>query len=122
MDFLFYMSQSDEHRKIMQHPIITSFLHMKWQHVKSYFYINICMYFLFAILLNAYILLKKGDNATHGSGSMITSYDTRTNQSHLTSTGFHAPWISILFFILFFALFYSKRTSTVGTVTTGLFY
>jgi len=44
MDFLFYMTQSNEHRKLMQHPIITSFLHMKWQHVKSYIYINIWMY------------------------------------------------------------------------------
>jgi len=34
MDFLFYMSQSNEHRKLMQHPIIMSFHHMKWQCVK----------------------------------------------------------------------------------------
>jgi ankyrin repeat protein len=103
MDFLFYMSQSDEHRKLMQHPIITSFLHMKWQRVKFYFYINICIYFLFAVLLNAYILLKI-EHATNGSESMITSYDTKTSQSHLTNTGFHAAWISILFLLLYFTV------------------
>lgn len=103
MDFLFYMSQSNEHRKLMQHPIITSFLHMKWQRVKFYFYINICIYFLFAVLLNAYILLKI-EHATNGSESMITSYDTKTSQSHLTNTGFHAAWISILFLLLYFTV------------------
>jgi len=93
MDFLFYMSQSNEHRKLMQHPIITSFLHIKWQCAKLYFYIHICIYFLFAILLNAYILLETGDNATNGSESGITSNGTKTSQSHLTSNGYHAAWI-----------------------------
>ena len=67
MDFLFYMTQSNEHRKLMQHPIITSFLHMKWQRVKSYIYFNIWMYCIFAILLNTYILLNIGNNAMNGS-------------------------------------------------------
>jgi hypothetical protein len=104
MDFLFYMSQSDEHRKLMQHPVITSFLHIKWQRVTLYFYINICIYILFAILLNAYILLKIEDNATNGSGSGITSNEIKTSQSHLTSTGFHAAWVLILSFLLYFTL------------------
>jgi len=104
MDFLFHMSQSDEHKKLVQHPIITSFLHMKWQRVKSYFYINIFIYILFAILLNAYILLKIGDNATNGSESGITSNDNKSSQSHLTSNGFHVAWISILSFLLYFTV------------------
>ena len=81
MDFLFYMSQSNEHKKLTQHPIITSFLHMKWQRVKLYFYINISVYFIFAVLLNSYILLNIGDNEMNGSESGITSNDTKTSQS-----------------------------------------
>ena len=104
MNFLFYMSQSNEHRKLMQHPIITSFLHMKWQRVKLYFYINICMYFIFAVLLNAYILLNIGNNATNGSESGITSIGTRTSQSNFTSTVLHVAWISILIFLIYFAV------------------
>jgi hypothetical protein len=98
MDFLFYMSQSDEHKKLMQHPIITSFLHMKWQRVKFYFYINLCMYFIFAILLNAYILLNIGDNDMNGSGPGITSNDTKTSQSNLTSF----VWVVILIVLPYF--------------------
>jgi len=101
MDFLFYISQSNEHRKLMQHPIIMSFLHMKWQRVELYFYFNICMYFIFAVLLNAYILLNIGNNATNGSESGITSNGTKTSQSNLTSTVLHAVWFSILFILLY---------------------
>ena len=104
MDFLYYMSKSKEHRKLMQHPIITSFLDMKWQRVKLYFYFNIFMYLLFAILLNAYILLNIEDKAMNGSESGITSNDTKTSQSNLTSTGFHVAWVLILIFLVYFTV------------------
>jgi hypothetical protein len=104
MDFLFYMSQSKEHRKLIQHPIIISFLHMKWQRMKLYFYINICTYFIFAILLNAYILLNIGDNATNGSESGITSNDTKASHSNLMSTGFQVPRAFISIFLVYFTV------------------
>jgi len=104
MDFLFYLSQSNEHRKFLQHPIITSFIHMKWQRVKLYFYINICIYIIFATLLNAYILINIGDNATNGSGSGITSNDTKTAQSNLTGSGFQIAWAPILIFLVYFTV------------------
>jgi hypothetical protein len=92
MDFLFYMSQSAEHRKLLLHPIIKSFVHMKWQCVKIYFYLNICIYFIFAVLLNAYILLIIGDNATNGSEAMITSNEPKTYKSNLIKFA----WVVIL--------------------------
>jgi hypothetical protein len=104
MDFLFYMSQSNEQRKLLQHPIITSFVHMKWQRVKYYFYFNICIYFIFAVLINAYILLNIGDKAMNGSGSGITSNDTKTTQTNWKSTGIHAAWVFILIFLLYFTV------------------
>jgi hypothetical protein len=62
------------------------------------------MYFIFAILLNAYILLKVGDNASNGSGSGITSNDTQTSQSNLASTGIHVAWFPILIFLVYFTV------------------
>ncbi|KAJ9586478.1 hypothetical protein L9F63_019878 [Diploptera punctata] len=63
MDFLFYISTSKEHRHLMEHPIVTSFLRMKWQRVKMVFCINLIIYALFVSLLNAFIILdsKKDD-------------------------------------------------------------
>ena len=104
MDFLFYISQSNEHRNLMQHPIIKSFLHIKWQHVKIYCYINIFMYSIFAILLNSYILLKIRDNAMNGRESGVTSNDTKTSHSHSTSPGFEAARVFILLFLLYFTV------------------
>ena len=104
MDFLFYISQSNEHRHLVQHPIIKSFLHIKWQHVNIYFYINIIMYTIFAILLNSYILLKIGDNAMNGSESGITSNGTKTSHSHSTSPGFEAATVFIVLFLLYFTV------------------
>ncbi|PSN50501.1 hypothetical protein C0J52_10711 [Blattella germanica] len=62
MDFLFYISSSKEHRKLMAHPIVTSFLNIKWNSVKFLFIMNLVIYFIFIILLNTYILLKVGEN------------------------------------------------------------
>jgi len=88
----------------MQHPIITSFLHMKWQRVKLYFYINICIYFIFVNLLNTYILLNTGDNAKNGNESEITSNGTKTSQSDLKGTGLNVAWVLILIFLLYFTV------------------
>ncbi|GFG34517.1 hypothetical protein Cfor_06444 [Coptotermes formosanus] len=104
MDFLFYISRSKEHRKLMQHPIITSFLHMKWQRVNFYFYINILLYFIFAILLNTYILLKIADTTTNPSETVTRSNGTETSESISTSIRFHATWVPILLFLLYFTV------------------
>ena len=104
MDFLFYISQSNEHRNLVQHPIIKSFLHIKWQRVKIYCYINIFMYSIIAILLNSYILLKIGDNAMNGRESGITLNNTKTSHSNLTSPGFEAARVFILLFFLYFTV------------------
>jgi hypothetical protein len=63
------------------------------------------MYSVFAVLLNAYILLKIEDNKTNGSKSGITSNGTKTSQSNLTSTGFHVA----LFFISIFLVYFTVR-------------
>jgi ankyrin repeat protein len=105
MDFLYYISRSNEHRKLMDHPIITSFLHMKWQRVKLYFYINLSIYLTFALLLNSYILLKVAENRANGSESVISPNITQMTESNSTNTRFQfALWVFILLFLLYFTL------------------
>ena len=48
--------QIPEHRHLMAHPTITSFLWMKWRRVRPYFYLNLSFYILFVALLTAYVL------------------------------------------------------------------
>eukprot|EP00096_Caligus_rogercresseyi_P004529 TRINITY_DN18838_c0_g1_i1.p1 TRINITY_DN18838_c0_g1~~TRINITY_DN18838_c0_g1_i1.p1 ORF type:complete len:1006 (+),score=258.20 TRINITY_DN18838_c0_g1_i1:102-3119(+) len=70
---LWYMSMaSKEHRMLLKHPVIASFLWLKWQRIRSYFYINLFLYLTFVVLLTAFIFLQYGGsivprNPTNGS-------------------------------------------------------
>jgi len=55
---LWYMSQIKEHRYLLSHPTITSFLWMKWRKIRPYFYFNVLFYLIFVSLLTAYVLLR----------------------------------------------------------------
>ena len=48
---LWYMSQSKEHRHLLKHPVITSFLWFKWQKIRKYFNRNLRFTVLFVFLL-----------------------------------------------------------------------
>ena len=38
---LWYMSQSRPHRRLLNHPVIASFLWLKWQRIRGYFNRNL---------------------------------------------------------------------------------
>ena len=38
---LWYMAQSKEHRHLLKHPVVTSFLHMKWGRIRRHFNFNL---------------------------------------------------------------------------------
>ena len=41
---LWHMSQSMDHRPLLAHPVITSFLCLKWRRIRPYFYANLCLH------------------------------------------------------------------------------
>merc|ERR1712106_13194 len=53
---LWYMAQIKEHRYLLSHPTITSFLWMKWRKIRPYFYLNVLFYLIFVAMLTAYVL------------------------------------------------------------------
>lgn len=63
---LWYMSQSKEHRHLLKHPVITSFLWYKWQRIRRYFNRNLRFYTLFVYLLTWYIFKNFGDDSSGG--------------------------------------------------------
>lgn len=56
-DALLYMTRNEELRPLLKHPVITSFLYLKWQRISCLFYANITFYFLFWLSLILYVLL-----------------------------------------------------------------
>ena len=58
---LWYLSTaSKRHRALLKHPVISSFLWLKWQRIRTLFYINLFLYILFVIFLTAFIFLRYG--------------------------------------------------------------
>lgn len=65
---LLYISQSRDLRYLLKHPIFTSFLDLKWHHIRILFYINLIFYILFVAFLTLYILLSYGKSPISDSG------------------------------------------------------
>ena len=57
---LWHMGQSKEHRHLLKHPVITSFLWLKWSRIRRYFNRNLRFYLLFVYLLTWYIFENFG--------------------------------------------------------------
>ena len=57
---LWHMGQSKEHRHLLKHPVITSFLWLKWQRIRKTFNRNMRFYVLFVFILTWYIFEKFG--------------------------------------------------------------
>ncbi|XP_013185825.2 transient receptor potential cation channel protein painless [Amyelois transitella] len=59
-DALLYMTRNEELKPLLKHPVITSFLYLKWQRISCLFYGNITFYSLFWLSLILYIILGYG--------------------------------------------------------------
>ncbi|CAK1578486.1 unnamed protein product [Parnassius mnemosyne] len=57
---LLYMTRNEELRPLLKHPVITSFLYLKWQRISCLFYANITFYSLLWLSLILYIILGYG--------------------------------------------------------------
>ncbi|XP_045525464.1 transient receptor potential cation channel protein painless [Pieris brassicae] len=57
---LLYMTRNEELRPLLKHPVITSFLYLKWQRISCLFYANITFYFLLWLCLMLYIIFGYG--------------------------------------------------------------
>ena len=67
---LWYMGRSKEHRHLLKHPVITSFLWYKWQRIRKYFNRNLRLYIMFVFLLTWQVF------KTFGGFSSNKLYDT----------------------------------------------
>lgn len=52
-----YMSKSKELKHLLKHPVISSFLFMKWHRMRWFFYTNLAFYITFALSLILYVLV-----------------------------------------------------------------
>ncbi|XP_037818551.1 transient receptor potential cation channel protein painless-like [Lucilia sericata] len=65
------MVKSKEHCYLLQHPVISSILHLKWQKVSQIFYINFLLSLFFIASIIAYIVLNFSETK-HGTALNIS--------------------------------------------------
>lgn len=85
---LWHMGQSKVHRHLLKHPVITSFLYLKWQKIRGYFHRNLRFYFLFVTALTWYIFERYGGMSTRTDFSKNTTkyiYNETTFCSELSN-------------------------------------
>ncbi|XP_015121073.1 transient receptor potential cation channel protein painless [Diachasma alloeum] len=57
METLSYISKSSSLKHLLKHPIVASFLHLKWHSIRHILYANLAFYVFFYIFINCYILV-----------------------------------------------------------------
>ena len=70
---LWYMAESREHRHLLKHPVITSFLWCKWTRIRRFVNRNMRFYMLFVMLLTWFIFEHYGGK-TLKSGQTIPAF------------------------------------------------
>lgn len=112
MDLLFHLSQSQEYRHLLKHPIITSFLHLKWFRIRATYYIHLVLYVLFLILLNIYIFMDYGLSHPYSTFKNTSlnnvSAETSTSEGKYQETHlerFRTIYGNLTWFLLLFILF-----------------
>ena len=59
-DGLWHMAQSKKHRHLLKHPVVTSFLWLKWHRIRGYFNKNLRFYLLLVVCLSWYVFERFG--------------------------------------------------------------
>ncbi|RZF33768.1 hypothetical protein LSTR_LSTR008027 [Laodelphax striatellus] len=108
---LLYMSRSSDLRPLLKHPVLTSFLHLKWHRIRCFFYCNLTFYIFFWMFLTAYILttyaaMKPEDdkpNSNHSSTNK--SFMKRSTQESIPEAmgdgfKFFVLWLLVAFSLL----------------------
>lgn len=72
---LHYISKSQDLRPLLTHPVLLSFLHLKWNHFRIFFYTNLIFYAVFVGLLTLHILGECSAKPANISNPQIILHD-----------------------------------------------
>ncbi|XP_046397489.1 transient receptor potential cation channel protein painless-like [Ischnura elegans] len=70
---LLMLSQSDDHRRLLKHPILASCIYLMWFRIKWIFYANFSIYAIFVLLMTVYIMDLIGSTSNELEGVCCTS-------------------------------------------------
>ena len=61
------MSTSADHKYLLKHPLVTSFLLLKWEIISFYYYMNVIIYTLAIAVLTTYMMLLNSQDQTESN-------------------------------------------------------
>lgn len=121
-DPLLYISEVPELRPLLKHPVLTSFLHLKWFAIKRYYKVNLAFYIGFWALLTVYTLLTFKIGVQNSNLSLTQQNVTKfsTNKIPFSSDAAVYLWVIVLGFLiaLTFRELFQLISSPVAYVTS----
>lgn len=91
MEPLRYISQQPALKHLLKHPILSSFLSIKWHRIRQILYANFVFYVIFYTLMNCYILfMAYNDGTTTNGTSKLENLETK-NSDIIFLTSWNQP-------------------------------
>jgi hypothetical protein len=86
MNIVPHIAESGFHRDLLTHPVMSTFLTIKWENVRCIFFLDMAFYVIFLCFLTAYILLSEQYNTLNDGGAASNTTDTFSfNDGNITS-------------------------------------
>ena len=89
------IAESKLHRDLLTHPVMLTFLTIKWENVRFIFFLDVAVYVIFLFFLTVYILYSEPNNTGNDEGaasnttgpfsSNVSNITSGTNDSNFTS-------------------------------------
>ncbi|XP_063229049.1 transient receptor potential cation channel protein painless-like [Bacillus rossius redtenbacheri] len=117
MDFFNHLSECEEYKHLLPHPMIKLFLDLKWSRLKIIFYVRIIFYAVFVFLLNLYILMSDFKNyrrVTSEFAEVATDRNLSVSGDDDPSaewSGSKTAFMSVLFLVLFLATMFDTAVT-----------
>ncbi|XP_025190493.1 transient receptor potential cation channel protein painless [Melanaphis sacchari] len=101
-DPLLYISEVPELRPLLKHPVLTSFLHLKWFAIKRYYKVNLAFYIGFWALLTIYTLLTFKIEVQNSNLSITQDNLTALHTNNVPYSSHTAVylWVMVLGFLI----------------------
>ncbi|TGZ38332.1 Transient receptor potential cation channel protein painless-like protein [Temnothorax longispinosus] len=104
-EVLLYIARNENLNHLLKHPLLSSFLYLKWLMIRPVLYANLVFYGIFYFLLNTYILSMTYKSPPNGNGmqTVSDSFDSVLNSTFLIR--FYPESLLWVFVIVLWLLF-----------------
>jgi hypothetical protein len=98
-EVLWHMSQSKKHKHLLKHPVITTFLWLKWNRISSAYAKNLLFYFAFVVFITAYIFALYGGRSLRSDGIISENCSSRTVPSDVNVLWYINTVLLVILFV-----------------------